>query len=1441
VPLSITEVESTELFVGAAEQPRQVVRVHLTGVTGTTTVRVAGGASGSSEVRPSPTAGPVSVVEVALEATAQPGTTLALTVTADDGTHESTMDAEVVVAEPGWTLHMVSHFHYDPVWWNTQAAYTSEWDRLDWEGSPRGAIQRTGFDLVRVHTALARRDPDYRFVLAEVDYLKPYWDMYPEDRAYLRQLLAQGRLELIGGTYNEPNTNLTSAETTARNAVYGIGFQRDIVGGDPATAWQLDAFGHDPQFPGMMADAGLTSSSWARGPFHQWGPMMSTFNDAPSDPGDMQFTSEFEWISPSGSGLLTAYMPAHYSAGWFMDSAPTLQDAEEAVYQLFRKLASVAATRHVLLPVGTDYSPPNRWVTDIHRDWNARYVSPRFVCSLPRDFFAGVRQELARRRGQASPQTRDMNPIYTGKDVSYIDTKQAQREAETLLVDAEKWATIASLAGAGYPSAAVDKAWRLLVYGAHHDAITGSESDQVYIDLVAGFREALELARDVHTRATSFLAGAAERRGAGTPVTVFNALSWDRTDLVRVTASFPPGTPAGLRIVTDDGTDVPFVAEDLDHRDDGSLRSATLTFVALDVPSVGYRTWWLRPAPDLPSGSRWTRSAGTRITNDALDVAVDPARGGGITRLIHRHSGRSLLTDGHVGNELVVYEEYPEHPRFREGPWHLVPKGPSVGSAGAPAAEVHVERSSLGERLVVTGTVGPARYTQVLTLVHGVPRLDCVTHLDEWAGSDQLVRVRFPCRTDGALPVSEVGNAVVGRGFAFPDVDSLLYPWTLDNPAYNWFALSSTARVVLRDGVGQVLGRRALGIADVVVGHESQAGPLGRDLVVALARVGVTSTTSTAAGPRYGLLATDSNLPDFRVAIGGPTDNAFTADALALAGQEYADEVTRQLKERGRARVWLPAQLELAEVWQPGADLRATGALPVLVVAGRDDEALRQELDALVEDLQDAEIDVQQAIPVPVPAFDDWTTGLLNRGMPGFAVDTSGALHLSLLRSCTGWPSGVWIDPPRRTVPDGSGFQLQHWTHSFEYSLVAGAGDWRAAGLVHHGHQVNHPLTAIVGAAGEGRLPATASLLALESADGAQAPVLAALKPTGNPIASGRGEPASAVAGVTLRVYEPAGRTVPLHLGGLVRFTETSVGNLIEEPITPIGPVAPLLGAQITTVLARPVPLAGPGPDEAIEVLGPRTDPATPAYARYWLHNRGPAPMGGHLVAVHLKPAGDTSVAQPGTPLAMSLSVASSLTEAAARGVATITVPQGWRVEPATVSYDLVPGGHAASPVTLVPASDAVPGRYAVAAALTDPHGGATEDVVVLTIGEASADPLLEATPPLEADPLLDVRIEQESIEVAAGDSVVVHALVRNHAHSPVRGELQLISPYGTWDALGPWSQGFEVPADGTARIPLRIAPDRTARPGRWWFLAKVMAFGHVSYTAASSLEVVAR
>src|ERR1022692_4641151 len=533
--MRITGVASTDKFAGTTARPLQIIQVTLAdagpdpvlvriegpGVT-TPGPRAATGQGGelSAEVG----------VQIATPYTA--GSSRPVTVIAETGTGlRAEQRATITVAQTGWTMWMVSHFHYDPVWWSTQGQYTES--RLflpDSDGSLPDV--RTAFELVRLHLEAARQDPDYKFVLAEIDYLKPHFDAHPEDRADLLAFIRAGRIEIVGRSYNEPNTNLTSAESTIRNAVYGLGYQREMLGADPSAAWMLDAFGHDPGYPGLMAAAGLTESAWARGPFHQWGP-----NRSVGDNTRMQFASEFEWLSPDGNGLLTAYMPNHYGAGWVTQEAADLAAAERAAYGQFALLAPVAATRNVLLPVGADHVIPSRWATEIYRDWNSRYVWPRFVTAVPSEFFAAVRRDAARRDVWITPQTRDMNPVYPGKDVSYIDTKQGQRAAEIAVEDGERLATLAWLAGADYPAHRLDKAWRQLIFGAHHDAITGTEGDQVYLDLLAGWRESRERGVAARDGAAGYLAGLARTaaRDGARPVVVFNTLSSPRSGLARIT------------------------------------------------------------------------------------------------------------------------------------------------------------------------------------------------------------------------------------------------------------------------------------------------------------------------------------------------------------------------------------------------------------------------------------------------------------------------------------------------------------------------------------------------------------------------------------------------------------------------------------------------------------------------------------------------------------------------------------------------------------------------------------------------------------------------------------------------------------------------------------------------------------------------------------------
>jgi alpha-mannosidase len=1472
--MRITGIESTDLFLGTTQRPFQAIRVTLLNehpaVTETTV-----GVHGNGVRNPLPFVvndlepGQERMVEVPVEVAApyQPGSIRRVTVTVEGAQAEG----DITIAEPGWTMWMVSHFHYDPVWWNTQGQFTESRLVMPDEDGTLPDV-RTAFELVQVHLAKARNDPDYKFVLAEIDYLKPYLDTFPQDRAYLRELIGQRRVEIVGGNYNEPNTNLTGAESTIRNAVYGIGFQRDVAGGDPRSAWMLDVFGHDPGYPGLMAAAGLTSSAWARGPFHQWGPAGAEGGGV----GRMQFPSEFEWISPDGNGLLTHYMAHHYGAGWQLHTPPDLETAERKAYEQFRGMARVAATRNVLLPVGSDHVIPARWVTDIHRSWNQRYVWPRFVTAVPSEFFDAVRGEAAD-GVWITPQTRDMNPVYTGKDVSCIDTKQAHRAVETAVAEAERLATLAMLRGAPYPHGSLDKVWRILAYCAHHDAVTGVESDQVYLDLAGSWREAWDRAGTVRREAVAYLAGE-------TAVTVFNGLARARSGPARVTLSLPPGGFRWLELRDEAGAPVPAVVDGVSRRpEDGSLAEVTVSFAARDVPALGYRKYVAVPAPG-PAESGWTRSGGFTIENDAYLVTADPARGGTV-RITDKRTGRDVLRE--PGNELVLQEEYAQHPRHGEGPWHLSPKGPGLGSGSAPAA-VRAERCPAGSRLVAVFTLGDLSVRQETLLWDGAERVEFRTHVDGSIGSDHLLRVRFPADVPGGLPLYQTATAVIGRSFGAVDVDSADTWYTLDNPALGWFGLGSTVRV--RSG-GAIAA--AIGVAEVISPDETNGHrDLLRDLLVALAGAGVTATYSRADGPRYGAIDADSNLPDVRIVLGGPDLNAFSSAVLAAAGPVYAKSLAGQLEASGTARVWVPGARPRADAFVPNADLRRVRDLPVLIIAGTGPDELAAAISALIADLDDAVVEVPDpdgSAPgdgeVPLAGR---SVALFNRGTPGCVVTPDGVLHMSLMRSCSAWPSGIWIDGERRTTPDGSAFSLQHWSHTFEYALASGAGDWRAAGFNARAEEYAHDLIAAgpAGAAGAsapadspagGAAPPGQALVSVEPAN----ITLSALKPRGNPLASGRpaGAPAGTGAGpsdgvpVTVRLRETEGRPATARITLADGISAARLTDLLEESAGSAVPVTdgvasvdvpPFGTVTLELRVPRSVTNAGAGAGADAGAGAFAVEPVLPVYSRYWLHGKGPAPAGNLPVAVRVSPTrvaldsvtpdGVTAdgVTPDGGAGSAGVRVTVACGAAGTSGTVELVVPGELQVSPpgTPMRYELAPGGYAEWVADVRARPGTADGRYFAAARIVDDSGLLIEDAVMVAVGEKQWPdrdlPPEEAMDRMLADygaSAAEVELEllTNQVRLAPGDSGELAARVTSHLASELRGEAQLVSPFGSWELLGHATQAVTLAPGASAelRYPVRVPP--TARPGsQWWALVKLMYFGRVWYTDSVPVTVAA-
>ena len=116
-----------------------------------------------------------------------------------------------------------------------------------------------------------------------------------------------------------------------------------------------------------------------------------------------------------------------------------------------------------------------------------------------------------------------------------------------MTLTAEKFGTIAYLYGAKYPDLALDKAWRQIFFGSHHDAITGTPSDNAFLDLVQGYREAFELSQNALDDSLNFIVKQINTKSQNLngnkqiPLVVFNSQNWIRTDIVKASIEIQPG------------------------------------------------------------------------------------------------------------------------------------------------------------------------------------------------------------------------------------------------------------------------------------------------------------------------------------------------------------------------------------------------------------------------------------------------------------------------------------------------------------------------------------------------------------------------------------------------------------------------------------------------------------------------------------------------------------------------------------------------------------------------------------------------------------------------------------------------------------------------------------------------------------------------------------
>ncbi len=646
-----------------------------------------------------------------------------------------------------------------------------------WEGAvfkTREEYLEIGLPHILNAMRLLKTYPEYRFVLDQVAYVKPFLERYPEEEPAFRRFVAEGRLQLAGAQHIMPDTNIPSGESWIRQVLYGKGYYREKLGADVTVGWGLDAFGHHPQLPQMLNLAGFKSYWFQRGVKNDGTP------------------SEFLWEGIDGTRIPAFWLPWSYAL--FHPSPANLLEFDRYTREQWERLGQYSQWPDRVALVGADVTDPEETVLLMVREFNQKAGAPitlRF--GLPTDFEKAVASRPDPPVVQA-----DLNPVFQGVYSSRIELKQWVRTLERQLGTAEILNAIASWLGAPSAAQKLSEAWEPVLFNQAHDLMSGTMVDKVYAETVRGYESSSARAREMTEADLDAISSRIDTRGEGIPYLVFNQLGWRRTDAAEIELGFSEPNFPGLRLKDSGGQDVPFQYVTAERYGNGSLRHARIAFIAREVPALGYALYRVVPGRGGPAAaipktlsSTWHEDQGV-LENEYYRATVDLWTGE-MTRLELKADGWNALGDapanvvaqepdggdlwelyGHLnGARLTAMTRKSLLPV----PWRAHYSHEWVGGDG------RVLQGPVFSEFSISHPFGEGRFATRVRLYNGVRRVEFRTEL---LNNSKLVRYRvlFPTALKSGHRFDEIPFGAVER------------PVEQEFPAQTWMDYSDGARGV---------------------------------------------------------------------------------------------------------------------------------------------------------------------------------------------------------------------------------------------------------------------------------------------------------------------------------------------------------------------------------------------------------------------------------------------------------------------------------------------------------------------------------------------------------------------------------------------------------------------------------------------------------------------
>jgi alpha-mannosidase len=594
-------------------------------------------------------------------------------------------------------------------------------------------------------------------------------EKYPELFQEIQRRVKDGRWEIVGGMWVEPDLNMPGGESLTRQVLVGKQYFQQKFGVDVKVGWNPDSFGYNWQLPQIYKQAGIDYFVTQK---LLWAHEFTTF------PYKL-----FWWESPDGSRLLT-YFPHDY--GSMMEPVSMAEDVSVWMPSIYHNDLKDPQMLY-LYGVGDHGGGPTRTMLDnAERLMAPGVVFPKIEFSSARGFL----DEVSARRDLHIPVWKSelYFQYHRGVFTTQSETKKLVRQTEEKLLDAEKYASLARLEQRSYPRQQFTSAWKGLLFDQFHDIMPGSGIAVNYLDAKRDLEGVGRVSDGIISDSIQEISAHIDTSGNGTPVVINNSLSWARTEVMEAEVQLPVAA-VNIALFDATGKSVPFqlIANDAaTHRVHFLLEAS--------APAFGYATYYVRPVQQPVKTVTSLKASSTELENQFLRLQIDP-RSGCITSVVDKRSGRDSLAkaetdtggpkDFACGNLLQAFVDKPKEydawnidADFENQYWNI-----------DKADEVKlIESGPLRAVIRVKHHFQNSSFIQDVTMYPSVPRIDVKMQAD-WQEKHILLKVAFPVSAHADKATYEIPFGSIERPTTRNTPDEKAQ---FEVPALQWADLSDT-------------------------------------------------------------------------------------------------------------------------------------------------------------------------------------------------------------------------------------------------------------------------------------------------------------------------------------------------------------------------------------------------------------------------------------------------------------------------------------------------------------------------------------------------------------------------------------------------------------------------------------------------------------------------